>query len=193
MKIKTKLHTDALKEALLSLSDMELYNTLHNWLDRISEKSWETELLDEMQFALGYELESGETLQSYRNWDELMYAEPDCEDVYLIAPSPLKLRRYLDKMDSHSFYHNIIYLAGKAYAEGEMGYPPNAFCDGYEFMENLVASLRKNQPRQEINSPSETFRIMNQTQNNERLFQVSEHWRTYTGGKVTDFVLLTSN
>lgn len=193
MKIKTRLYTDAVKEALLSLSDIELYNTLHNWLDRISEKSWETELLDEMQFALGYELESGETLQSYRNWDELMYAEPDCEDVYLIAPSPLKLRRYLDKMDSHSFYHTIIYLAGKASAEGDMGYPPNAFCDGYKFMENLVASLSRNQPRQEINYPSESFRIMNQTQNNERLFQVSEHWRTYSGGKVTDFVLLTSN
>ncbi len=193
MKIKTKLHTDAVKEALLSLSDMEFYNTIHHWLDRISENSWEAELLDEMQFSLGYELESGETLQSYRNWDELMYAEPDCEDVYLIAPSPLKLRRYIDKMDSHSFYHNIIYLAGKAYGNGEMGYPPNSFCDGYQFMENLVASLRKNQPRQEINYPSETFRIMNQTQFNEGFFQVSEHWRSYSGGKVTDFVLLTSN
>lgn len=193
MKIKTKLHTDAVKEALLSLSDMELYNTLHGWLDKVSEKSWDTELLDEMQFALGYELESGETLQSYRNWDELMYAEPDCEDVYLIAPSPLKLRRHLDKMDSHSFYHNIIYIAGKAFGGGEMGWPPNAFCDGYQFLENLVASLRKNQPRQEQNNPSESFRIMTPNLNNERFFQVSEHWRTYSGGKVTDFVLLTSN
>ncbi|NEQ34786.1 MAG: hypothetical protein F6K40_00055 [Okeania sp. SIO3I5] len=193
MKIKTKLHTDAVKDALLSLPDMEFYNIIHYWLERISQNSWEPDLLDEMQFALGYELESGETLQSYRNWDELMYAEPDCEDVYLIAPSPLKLRRHIDKMDSHSFYHNIIYLAGKAYSHGEMGEPPNAFCDGYQFMENLVANIRKNQPPQEKNYPSETFRIMNQTQYNEAFFQVSEHWRSYSGGKVTDFVLLTSS
>ncbi|NEP91118.1 MAG: hypothetical protein F6K18_32320 [Okeania sp. SIO2C2] len=193
MKIKTQLHTEAVKIALLSLSEMELYNTIHNWLERISQKDWEAELLDEMQFALGYELESGETLQSYRSWDELMYCEPDCEDVYLIAPSPLKLHRYIEQMDSHSFYHNIISIAGKAYSEGEMGYPPNAFCDGYQFMENLVASLRKNQPCQEKNYPSEIFRIVNQTPNNEQFFQVSEHWRTYNGDKVTDFVLLTSN
>ena len=193
MKLKTKLYSDAVKDALLSLSDIEFYNTIHHWLDRISQKSWEAELLDEMQFALGYELESGETFLYYRNWDELMYAEPDCEDVYLIAPSPLKLRRYLDKMDSYYFYHNIIYLAGKAYGDGGMGNPPNAFCDGYQFMENLVTSLRKNKPSQEKNYPSETFRIMNQTQYNEGLFQVSEHWRTYRGGKVTNFVLLTSN
>ncbi|NEQ78280.1 MULTISPECIES: hypothetical protein [Okeania] len=193
MKIKTQLHTEAVKIALLSLSEMELYNTIHNWLERISQKDWEAELLDEMQFALGYELESGETLQSYRSWDELMYCEPDCEDVYLIAPSPLKLHRYIEQMDSHSFYHNIIYIAGKAYSEGEMGYPPNAFCDGYQFMENLVASLRKNQPCQEKNYPSEIFRIVNQTPNNEQFFQVSEHWRTYNGDQVTDFVLLTSN
>jgi len=193
MKVKTKLHTDAVKDTLLSLSDMEFYNTIHYWLELISQNSWEPELLDEMQFALGYELESGETLQSYRNWDEFMYAEPDCEDVYLIAPSPLKLRRHIDKMDSHSFYHNIIYLAGKAYRDGEMGDPPNAFCDGYQFMENLVASLRKNQLPQEGNNHLESFPIMNQIQPNERLFQVSEHWRSYSGGKVTDFVLLTSN
>ena len=77
MKLKTKLHTDTVKDALLSLSDMEFYNTVHHWLERISQNYWEAELLDEIKFALGYELESGETLQSYRNWDELMYAEPD--------------------------------------------------------------------------------------------------------------------
>ncbi len=191
MKIKTQLHTDAVKEALLSLSDMELYNTVHNWLDRISQKCWEAELLDEMQFGLGYELESGETLQSYRNWDELMYAEPDCEDVYFISPSPLKLRRYIDNMDSHSFYHNIIYIAGKAYSDGEMGYPANSFCDGYQFMKNLVASLKKSQSCQDRSERSEIFRIMNQNPNNEQFFQLSEHWRAYSGGKVTDFVLLT--
>ena len=193
MKIKTQLHTEAVKKALLSLSEMELYNTIHHWLERISQIDGETELLDEMQFALGYELESGETLQSYRSWDELMYCEPDCEDVYLIAPSPLKLHRYIEQMDSHSFYHKIISIAGKAYSEGEMGYPPNAFCDGYKFMENLVVSLRKNQPCQEKNYPSEIFRIVNQIPNNEQFFQVSEHWRTYNGDQVTDFVLLTSN
>ncbi|MCL2931682.1 MAG: hypothetical protein MGG11_05155 [Trichodesmium sp. MAG_R03] len=193
MKLKTKLHTDTVKDALLSLSDMEFYNTIHHWLERISQNYCEAELLDEIKFALGYELESGETLQSYRNWDELIYAEPDCEDVYLIAPSPLKLRRHLDKMDSHSFYHNIIYLAAKAYRDGEMGYPPNAFCDGYEFMENLVANLRKNQLPQEINYSPESLPIINQIQSNERFFQVSEYWRSYNGDQVTDFVLLTSN
>lgn len=193
MKTQTKVHTDAVKETLLSLSDMELYNTVHKWLDRIAQTSGETEFLDEMKFALGYELESGETFQSYRNWDELMYAEPDCEDVYLIAPSPLKLRRHIDKMDSNSFYHNIIYIAGKAFGGDEMGWPPNAFCDGYKFMESLVSSLRNNQPRPEQNYDLDSFRIMTPNQNNERFFQVSEHWRTYSGGKVTDFVLLTSN
>ena len=193
MKLKTKLYTDAVKEALLSLSDIEFYKTIHYWLERISKNYWETELLDEMQLALGYTLESGETLQSYKNWDELMCAEPDCENVYLIAPSPLKLRRYLYQMDSHSFYENIIDLAGVAYTDGQIGEPPNAFCDGYEFMENLVANLRKNQPNQEINYPPQTIPIMNQIQSNEKLFQVSEYWRSYSGGKVTDFVLLTSN
>ena len=170
MKLKTKLHTDTVKDALLSLSDMEFYNTVHHWLERISQNYWEAELLDEIKFALGYELESGETLQSYRNWDELMYAEPDCKDVYFIAPSPLKLRRHLDKMDSHSFYHNIIYLAAKAYRDGEMGYTPNAFCDGYEFMENLVANLRNNQLPQERNYRPESLPNVNQIQSNERFF-----------------------
>ena len=55
MKIKTQLHTEAVKKALLSLSEMELYDTIHNWLEQISQKDGETELLDEMQFALGYE------------------------------------------------------------------------------------------------------------------------------------------
>lgn len=193
MKLKTKLHTDTVKDALLSLPDIEFYNTIHHWLELISQNDWEAELLDEIKFALGYKLESGETLQSYRNWDELMYSEPDCEDVYLIAPSPLKLRRHLYKMDSHSFYHNIIYLAAKAYIDGAMGYPPNAFCDGYEFMENLVANLRKNQTPQEINYHPESIPIITQIQPNERFFQVSEYWRSYNGGQVTDFVLLTSN
>ncbi|MEB3340248.1 hypothetical protein [Okeania sp.] len=193
MKIKTKLHTDAVKEALLSLSDIEFYNIIEDWLDRIAQDSWEGELLDEIQFALGYELESRETLKSYKNWDELMYAEPDCENVYLIAPSPLKLRRHLDRMDSHSFYHNVIYLAGKAYGDGEIGNPPNAFCDGYEFMENLVANLRKNQPGPQKSYCLESLPFINQIQPNERFFQISEHWRSYCGGKVTDFVLLTSS
>ena len=170
MKLKTKLYTDAVKEALLSLSDIEFYKTIHYWLERISKNYWETELLDEMQLALGYTLESGETLQSYKNWDELMCAEPDCKNVYLIAPSPLKLRRYLYQMDSHSFYENIIYLAGVAYTDGQIGEPPNAFCDGYEFMENLVANLRKNQPNQEINYPPQTIPIMNQIQSSSVIF-----------------------
>ncbi|MDJ0556844.1 MAG: hypothetical protein QNJ68_20840 [Microcoleaceae cyanobacterium MO_207.B10] len=192
MKIKTKLHTDAVKEALLSLSDIELYNTIDSWLDRIIEQSGETELLDEMKFALGYELESGESFQSYRNWDELIYAEPDCEDVYLIAPSPLKLRRHIDRMDSNSVYHNLIYVAGKALGK-EIGWPPNAFCDGYKFMENLVTKIRNNQPSKEQNNCAESFRVMTPNLYNEQFFQVSEHWRTYSGGKVTEFVVLTSN
>ena len=193
MKLKTKLYSDAVKDALLSLSDIEFYNTIHHWLERISQNSWKAELLDEIQFALDYKLESSETLQSYKNWDELMYAEPDCENVHLIAPSPLKLRRHLDQMDSHSFYHNIIYLAGIVYEDGQMGEPPNTYCDGYKFMENLIANLRRNSPYQERNYHPEILPIMNQIQPNERFFQISEHWRSYRGGKVTDFVLLTSN
>ena len=41
MKLKTKLYTDAVKEALLSLSDIEFYNTIHYWLERISKNYWE--------------------------------------------------------------------------------------------------------------------------------------------------------
>lgn len=141
MKIKTLWHVAAVKEALLSLPNTQLYNTIELWLDKVADKVWDVEVLDEMHFALGYSLESWETRQCYTSWEELQLAEPDYLDVNFISPSPLKLRRLIEKMDLSDFYHQIIFIAGQALEGPEMGWPPCRFSDGCQFMENLVDYL----------------------------------------------------
>ncbi|MGQ4647279.1 hypothetical protein [Lyngbya aestuarii] len=141
MKIQTLWRVAAVKEALLSLPNTQLYNTIELWLDQVADKVWDVEVLDEMHFALGYSLESWETRQSYTNWEDLELVEPEYLDVDFISPSPLKLRRLIETMDLSDFYHQIIFIAGQVLGGPEMGWPPCSFSDGCHFMENLVDYL----------------------------------------------------
>ncbi|MGB7439671.1 MAG: hypothetical protein WA919_01270 [Coleofasciculaceae cyanobacterium] len=137
MKIKTLWHTAAVKEALLSLSDTELYSTIESWLHEIANQIGDTQVLDEIRLSLGYSLEAIEIGFCYRNWLEPAHLEVD-----FISPSPLKLRRLIEQMDLYDFYDQVIFIAGEALGGEEMGFPPCRFSNGYEFMENLVDYLR---------------------------------------------------
>lgn len=192
MKIRTQRYAENVREALLSLSDMDLYNTIHGWMDRISEKVYDEEIVDEMRFALGYKLESGDTFFSYQNWDDFVEAEPDCEDIYLIAPSPLKLRRLLEQIDTMTFYHQIVFIAGEAVGGADMGWPPNSFSDGYEFMENLAIYLREDLPQEEGNDGSDRLWIM-EPELSENWFYNSKTWRDYEDKPVGNFQLINCN
>lgn len=193
MKFKTQQYTEVVREALLSLSDIKLYETIHSWMDTISEKVWDEEIVDEFRFALGYKLESGETFQSYRNWDEFFCLEPDCEDIYFIAPSPLKLRRYLEEIDSFVFYHQIVFIAGQALGESSIGSPPSVYSDGYEFMQNLAQYLRESLPEQEINYDWESFGMFESELSTESWFKLSKSWRYCEENKVARFPVISSN
>jgi hypothetical protein len=192
MKIRTQRYAETVREALLSLSDMDLYNTIHGWMDRISEKVSDEEIVDEIRFALGYKLESGDTFFSYQSWDDFVEAEPDCEDMYLIAPSPLKLRRLLEQMDTMTFYHQIVFIAGEALEEADMGWPPNSFSDGYEFMENLAIYLREDLPQEEDNYDSDRLWII-EPEMSESWFYNSRNWRDCEDKPVGNFQLINSN
>lgn len=137
MKIKKLWHVAAVKEALLSLSDTELYSTIESWLQEIANQVGDAQLLDEVRLSLGYSLGAIETGFCYRNW-----LEPAYLDVDFISPSPLKLRRLIEQMDLYDFYDQVIFIAGQVLGGEEMGCPPCRLSDGYEFMENLVDYLR---------------------------------------------------
>lgn len=193
MKFRTQRYTEMVREALLSLSEMELYNTINDWIDRIADKISDEEIIDEIRFALGYKLESSDTFLSYKSWDDLVEAEPDCEDIYLIAPSPLKLHRHLEEMDDITFYHQIIFIAGEALGGEDMGWPPTAFNDGCEFLENLAIYLRGNRPQEEGNYNLDGFWIMEPELSSENWFYNSKTWREYEDKQVRDFHLIGSN
>lgn len=192
MKIRTQRYSETVREALLCLSDMDLYNTIHGWIDRISEKVSDEEIADEIRFALGYKLESGDTFFSYQSWDDFVEAEPDCEDIYLIAPSPLKLRRLLEQMDTMTFYHQIVFIAGEALGGTDMGWPPNSYSDGYEFMENLAIYLREDLPQEEGNYDGDRLWIM-EPELSESWFYNSKTWRDYEDKPVGNYQLINSN
>lgn len=138
MKIKTLWHTAAVKEALLSLSDTEIYAMLESWLNEIENQIGETQVLDEIRISLGYSLEAEEIDLCYGNW----LVEPAYLEADFVSPSPLKLRRLIEQMDLYDFYDQVIFIAGQALGGEEMGCPPCRLSNGYEFMENLVDYLR---------------------------------------------------
>ncbi|NEP46643.1 MAG: hypothetical protein F6K35_48620 [Okeania sp. SIO2H7] len=192
MKFRTQRYTETVREALLSLSDLELYNTIDGWIERISEKVSDEEIVDEIRFALGYKLESGDTFFSYQSWDDFVEAEPDCEDIYLIAPSPLKLRRHLEQMDLVTFYHQIVFIAGEALGGADMGWPPSSFSDGYEFMENLAVYLREYLPQEEGNYDGDRFSIIEPELSSQNWLELSK-WRDCEDKHFSDFQLINCN
>ncbi|MDY6804524.1 MAG: hypothetical protein SXA11_12055 [Cyanobacteriota bacterium] len=192
MKFRTKRYAETIREALLSLSDIDLYNIIHAWIERISENISDEEIADDIRFALGYKLESCDTFFSYKSWDDFVEAEPDCEDIYLIAPSPLKLRRYLEEIDLTTFYHQIVFIAGEALGGADMGWPPSTFRDGYEFLENLAVYLREDLPQEEDNNNLESFWIVEPELSSESWLELSTTWRDYEEKQFRDLELIGS-
>src|SRR5215831_5203337 len=93
MKGQTKNLTGQVRDALLALPDTVLMETLARWLDGVDEQllDWS----DEYRYALGYRIQSDETGNIYRSFEELARAEPDGACASWMAPDAQTLRTVL--------------------------------------------------------------------------------------------------
>ena len=146
MRKKTRNLTQQVKDALLTLPDSILMETIAQWLDLADEHIQYLEWTDEYRYAMGYRVQSDETNKIYASFDELHEAEPESPYSSWVVPGVHVLRSLLTELSVEQFYHTVIPLAGDALhfeepTEG-WGSPPSSVSDGYDFMRSLAVYLQ---------------------------------------------------
>jgi hypothetical protein len=146
MKQKTRNLIEQVQDALLSLPNAMLTETLTQWLDRADEELACLDWSDQYRYALGYCVQSDETGAIYPSFEALDEAEPDGSCGSWVIPPIETVRSFLVNLPPENFYHTILPLASdalghQAYEEG-WGFPSSAASDGYDFMRCLAVHLR---------------------------------------------------
>ena len=137
MNVQSRSFVKQVQVDLLALCDVDLFQTIHQWMSGRNLSGLPFDVSENTRFALGYTHVIVETASLSSLQGDELGAESESSTPWQ-APSPSQLRTLLTAMDVHEFAEHVIPLA---YQSLHTAYPE--WYDGVTFNAHLANYLRQ--------------------------------------------------